>query len=547
MNILNGEEHLKVKPGLNNSGNKKLLVHEKRKIDMKKIFFCVAMYLINYAAYMVAQQSAPVKVESGLLQGIVENGVTVYKGVPFASPPVGELRWYQPLPPKSWEGVRMADKFSANPMQVMVNELGPWTAEYQPQGEISEDCLYLNIWTTANSQEKYPVVVYIPGGAFTGGSGNVPVYNGENLAKKGLVVVTINYRVGVFGFFAHPELTKESKQNSAGNYGLLDQVAALEWVKKNIHVFGGDPERVTIMGQSAGAASVHYLTASPLAKGLFIRAIAQSGSNYKIGPGESLTSAEQNGIKFAQAKGAASLAELRKMSANDLLTATTNQFRFSPIVDGWYLLKSVEEIFENGQHNDVPTLTGFVADEGSYNDSYGKVSAQEFKLRVKQQTGIQADQILKLYPTSTEDETGVSQKEFARDISMVSMFMWAQSREKTSKTNTYTYLFTHPQPGLTKERFETFHSSELPYVFNNLNHSNRPWTSEDAEIAETVSSYWKNFIETGNPNGKGLPKWPAFNESPEETMELGDHIGARLFTERDKFEVLKKLFKDDKN
>jgi para-nitrobenzyl esterase len=512
---------------------------------MRNILLLVALLLLMGAGFVHAQQPAPLKVEQGLLQGIVENGVTVYKGVPFAEPPVGKSRWCPPQPPKSWEGVRKADKFSANPMQVMVNGLGPWTPEYQPQGEISEDCLYLNIWTKAkSSDDKLPVLVYIPGGAFTGGSGNVPVYNGENLAKKDLVLVTVNYRVGVFGFFAYPELSKESNHNSSGNYGLLDQLAALEWIKKNISAFGGDPERVTIMGQSAGAASVHYLTASPLAKGLFIRAIAQSGSNARTGPGENLSSAEQNGLRFAKAVNAANLSELRKISASDLIGSANNQFRFSPVVDGWFLPKSVDEIFASGQQNDVTTLTGFVKDEGSYGDNYGKISVEDFRKRVKQQTGPLADEILKLYPGETEEANRISQKEFACDMSMVSMYMWAKQREKTAKTKTYTYLFIHPQPGETKERYQTFHSSELPYIFDNLNHSNRPWAADDKMIAKMMSSYWKNFIAYGDPNGQGLPKWPTFSEAPEETMALGDKIEPRLFTTRDKFDVLKKLLQD---
>lgn len=509
---------------------------------MRYMFFFVAMLLLLVNENVNAQQPVPVKVEQGLLQGIVENGVTVYKGVPFAAPPVGKLRWCPPQPSNSWEGVRMADKFSANPMQVMVNGLGPWTPEYQPQGEISEDCLYLNIWTkTKSANNKLPVVVYIPGGAFTGGSGNVPVYNGESLAKKGLVVITINYRVGVFGFFVHPELTKESDHNSSGNYGLLDQLAALKWVKKNISAFGGDPDRITIIGQSAGAASVHYLTASPLARGLFIRAIAQSGSNYKTGPTENITSAEQNGLRFAKSQNLSSLEELRSLSAKDLLTFSANKFRFSPIVDGWFLPNSVDEIFTSNKQNDVSTLTGFVADEGSFSDNYGKVPAEDFRNRVKQQTGVLADEILKLYPSSTEEENKISQKEYAKDMSMVSIYKWAKQRAKTCITKTYTYLFIHPQPGDTKERYQTFHSSELPYVFNNLNYSNRPWSYQDKLIAETMSAYWINFISTGNPNGTGLNKWPAFNESPEETMFLGDIMEPRLFTGREKFEVLKKL------
>ena len=506
---------------------------------MNKKFF-VLMFAARLA---IAQQPIPVKVESGLLQGTFENGVTVYKGVPFAAPPVGNLRWRPPQPPLTWKGVRKADKFSANPIQVMVKEFGPWTAEYQPQGETSEDCLYLNIWITAkSSNKKLPVMMYIPGGAFTGGSGNVPVYNGENLAKKGLVIVTINYRVGVIGFFAHPELTKESEHNSSGNYGLLDQVAALEWIKKNISVFGGDPNRVTIMGQSAGAASVHYLTASPLAKGLFIRAIPQSGSNAVIGPGENLLSAEQTGVRFAKANSAASIAELRAMPAADLLVAT-KQFRFTPIVDGWFLPKSVDDVFAAGEQSDVTTLTGWVADEGSYSGDYGKVSSEDFKKRVKQQTGMQTDEIFKLYPASTEGECSESQKMLSLEMSMVSMYMWATKRAKTGKTDVYTYLFTHQQPGATKERYLAFHSSELPYIFNNLKYAPRPWTAEDEKIAETMSNYWTNFITMGDPNGNGLPKWPALKDIPEGTMELGDKMEPQPITTHEKFELLQKIFK----
>jgi para-nitrobenzyl esterase len=512
---------------------------------MRHTILFVATSVTLAAALAIAQQSASVKTESGWLQGTSENGVTVYRGIPFAAPPVGDLRWSAPRPPATWEGVRKADRFSANPMQEMRESFGPWTAEYQPQGGVSEDCLYLNIWTGAKSgKEKRPVMVYIPGGAFTGGSGNCPVYYGENLAKKGLVVVTINYRVGVLGFLVHPELTKESEHHASGNYGLLDQVAALEWIKRNIGMFGGDPARVTIMGQSAGAMSVHYLTGSPLAKGLFIRAIAQSGSHAQIGPGEGLASAEQTGVRFAKARGAASLAALRAMPTADLIVPSKEEFHFLPIVDGWFLPKSVDEIVAAGEQSDVATLTGWVADEGSFSDDYGKVSAEECVKRVRQQAGFQADIILHLYPTSTQVEAAESQKAFARDMAMISMFEWAIKREKTGKTNVYTYLFTHPQPGTTKERYQTFHSSELPYIFDNLKQSPRPWTAEDQKMAETMSSYWTNFIATGDPNGKGLPKWPTFKETPEETMELGDKLGPRPIASGEKFDVLKKLFQD---
>jgi para-nitrobenzyl esterase len=263
-----------------------------------------------------------------------------------------------------------------------------------------------------------------------------------------------------------------------------------------------------------------------------------------IGPGESLKSAEQSGVRFAEATGATSLAALRAMPAADLIAPTKEEFHFLPIIDGWFLPKSVDEVFAAGEQCDVATMTGWVADEGSFSDDYGKVPAEEFVKRVRQQTGSQADEILKLYPASTEAECAESQKMFARDMSMVSMDLWAIKREKTCKTNVYTYLFMHPQPGVTKERYWTFHSSELPYIFDNLNQSPRPWTAEDEKIAETMSNYWTNFIATGDPNGKGLQKWPALREAPEETMELGDKMGPRPIIAREKLEALKRMRED---
>jgi para-nitrobenzyl esterase len=504
----------------------------------------LAALLLTAFVSLAAAARGSVRVQQGLLSGVPgsDPAVTVYKGVPFAAPPVGDLRWRAPRPPAAWRGVRKADQFSANCMQVMRESLGPWTSEYQPQGAISEDCLYLNVWTAArSSKEKRPVVMYIPGGAFTGGSGNVPVYNGENLAKKGLVVVTVNYRVGVMGFLAHPDLTKESGRHSSGNYGLLDQVAALQWIKQNIAAFGGDPERVTIMGQSAGAASVHYLMASPLAKGLFIRAIAESGTRFQQGPGETLAQAEQMGVRFAQAKGAASLAALRAMPAAEVVAPVSGDFQFRPIVDGWFLPKSVNDIYAAGEQSDVPTITGWVANEGSFNADYGKASPEEFRKQTQQRAGALADEVLKLYPAATPAEATDSQEAVARDLSMVSMYLWASNRTRTSKTKVYTYLFTHLQPGPTQGRYLAFHSSELPYVFDNLDQSNRPWTAQDRKIAATMSSYWVNFIATGDPNGKGLPEWPAFRKGSAVTMELGDTMGLRPIASTEKFNLLEKL------
>jgi para-nitrobenzyl esterase len=286
--------------------------------------------------------------------------------------------------------------------------------------------------------------------------------------------------------------------------------------------------------------SVHYLTASPLAKGLFARAIAQSGANLRQGPGKTLAQAEQDGVRFAESKGAHSIAELRAMPADALLPPSGGA-GFGPIVDGWFLPESVGEVFARGEQSDVPTLTGWDLDEGSFNPNYGRMTAEDFRKQVRQECGAQADALLALYPASTQAEAAESQKAFARDRAMVSMYLWAAGRARTSKTPLYTYLFTHVMPGPNRDRYMAFHSSELPYVFDNLDKSSRPWTPEDRKIAEAVSDYWANFIRTGDPNGKGLEKWPAFSEGSATTMELGDRMGPRPIASQPKFDALKRV------
>jgi para-nitrobenzyl esterase len=493
---------------------------------------------------LAAALSEPVRVQAGLLAGMPgsDPAVTVFKGVPYGAPPVGDLRWRAPQPPGHWEGVRRADQFSANCAQRMRDSLGPWTSEYQPKEAVSEDCLYLNVWTAARSaSDKRPVLVYIHGGAFTDGSGNVPVYDGENLAKKGVVVVTINYRVGMLGFFTHPELTRESEHASSGNYGLLDQVAALQWIQANIGAFGGDPKQVTIAGQSAGAASVQYLTASPLAKGLFVRAVVGSGARLHGGPDRTLAQSEPEGVRFAESRQARTLKELRALPADSLASPLDGGFAFRPIVDGWLLRSDVDEVFAAGEQNDVPTLTGWTYDEGSFNSEYGKMSAESFQKQVKQRAGSLAEAFLRLYPTATLAEAAESQKASARDQSMVSTYLWAIHRAKTAKTAVFTYLFTHPQPGPTQPLYGVFHSSELPYVFDNLDKSDRPWTALDRKIADTLSSYWVSFIRSGDPNGAGLPRWPAFSPGKADTMELGATPGPRSIADPPQLELLKQL------
>jgi para-nitrobenzyl esterase len=501
-----------------------------------KIWCRTVLSLALAAIPLAAAQQNPVKVTGGQMSGVPgkDPSITSFKGIPFAAPPVGERRWQEPGPVIAWKGVRKADKFGASCMQSIVQERKPWTYEFMTHGEISEDCLSLNVWTGAKSaRERRPVFFYIYGGGFTEGSGAVPVYDGEGLAKKGLVVVTANYRVGVLGFLAHPELSQESSSKVSGNYGLFDQLAALRWVRDNIAAFGGDPNRVTIAGQSAGGMSVHSLIASPLAKGLFHRAIVESGGSSIGGGGialstRSLADAEAVGKQFAEARGARSLPELRAMTWQKLTEAAPGAgatMRFSPIVDGYLLPAAVREIVAQGKHSDVPVLTGANAGElGGFTAPQSPVTMESFVKRAREQYGPMADEFLKLYPVGTDAQAAAAQVQSSRDQALVSMYLWSQERAKTSKTKAYTYLWDHALPGPDAVRYGAFHTSEVPYVLNTLYMSTRPFTEADRKIAEMISSYWANFAATGDPNGKGLPQWAPVGDKPE-VMEVGDSTG----------------------
>lgn len=508
---------------------------------MTKIFCLCCLLLLAPLTASTRDVNNTARVEGGQLEGVPSSvpGVRVFKGIPYAAAPVGDLRWRPPQPPATWDGVRRADRFSDSCVQNLARSRNPWTAEFMAQNGASEDCLCLNVWTaTKTADERRPVFVWIHGGAFTEGSGEVAVYDGSELAKKGLVVVTINYRLGVSGFFTHPELTRESSRNASGNYGLLDVVAALQWTQKNIAAFGGDPRRVTIAGQSAGAFAVHALTASPLAKGLFHRAIAESGSG--VGRrNRDLAEAEKDGLKFAESKGAHSIQELRAMSARDL---TGGGMRFGPVVDGWSLPADVDAIFAQGKQNDAPTLTGLTADEGSASPTYGKIKADEFKKQAQQRFGDLAETFLKFYPSDDDAQSGMSQKQSAREQGMISMSLWAAGRARTSKTKAWTYYFSRAIPWPEQPQYGAFHSSELPYVFGNLKLMNRPWEPIDRQLSATVMAYWVNFATTGDPNGRGLPRWPAFDAKNHITLELGEKTGTRPIAEAARVEFFEKFF-----
>jgi para-nitrobenzyl esterase len=503
-------------------------------VVMKKwiglIALAAVMAGVGALGLLGAAVNKPVRVDTGLLQGVTDaNGVTAYKGIPFGAPPVGDLRWRPPQPAAHWDGVRDASQFGAACMQ---NERGsslPWTEEFMTAGPISEDCLFLNVWTGAKSaNEKRPVMVWMYGGGFNEGAGSITVYDGAALAKKGVVLVSMNYRMGALGFLVYPELTKESEHYSSGNYGLLDQIAALQWVHKNIAAFGGDPDKVTIFGQSAGALSVGLLMQSPLAKGLFARAIAESGpgliARNALGGGTTLADREQAGVKYAEFKGAHSLAELRAIPAANFYAPGGGRGAPGPgatVVDGWVVPLAPPD-------NQVPLLAGMVADDNGISGGGGgagqKPSVSSYEAAAQKKYGAQADAFLKLYPVASDDTVAATQKDANRDLTRVGMDLWAADQIKMSK-KVYTYYFDRVIPWPAHPEFGAFHTSDVPYVFENIHKMDRPWEPVDDQVSDAVSSYWVNFAATGNPNGKGLAEWPAYSDGSHTTMELGAKMG----------------------
>lgn len=518
---------------------------------MRCRLICLLLLLSSLSTFTIKAAGAdpePVRVEQGLLAG--SNGtsteVRVYRGIPYAAPPVGDLRWKAPQPPVPWQGIRDATEFSNACWQM---PYPPAAAIYQAKlPPLSEDCLYLNIWTPAKSaKESLPVMVWIHGGGFTRGTAGSRAYDGEVLARKGAVIVTINYRLGIFGFFAHPGLSAESPNHASGNYALLDQIAALEWVKKNIAAFGGDPGKVTIFGESAGSWAVNALMASPLAKGLFQRAIGESGGSF--GPMKSLDVAEKEGAKLGRllapdsipqktdspqtsadagaSLNASVLKELRAMSPQNLLKASETE-TVRAIVDGYVLPQDIATIFSQGKQNDVPLLVGYNADEGTTLAPQAvNMKAIVYTTGAHQRYGPRADQMLKIYPASTDEEAVKSFYGAFRDQNFGwEMRTWARISTKTGHQPAYLYYFSRRPPGPQSERLRAFHASELAYVFGTFFWP-FPWEDTDRKLSDAMTSYWVNFATTGNPNGANLPKWPAYNADKDQALELGDQIAVR--------------------
>ncbi|HWB84956.1 MAG TPA: carboxylesterase family protein [Bryobacteraceae bacterium] len=492
---------------------------------MKRLLLCAAIF----TTLATAAIDGPVTIDSGVLVGVTTGspGVRAFKGIPYATPPVGDLRWKPPQPAAHWAPYRNANRVGPVCEQLFTKSGSVFfKGDFEPR---SEDCLYLNVWTPAKTaSDRLPVMVWIYGGSFTHGSGTEAYYQGENFARKGVILVTFNYRVGAFGFLALPELSRESGRGISGNYGLLDQVAALQWVHRNIAAFGGDPNRVTIFGQSAGAASVGYLIASPLAKGLFARAIGQSG----LGAGDfvPLANAEENGTEFVRSLGVHSLAELRTLPASKILEAGG---RFHRVIDGYFLTDDPLKILAAGRHNDGAVMVGSVGNEGY---AAKPITVAGFEQQARNTYGPMASEFLKVYAVTSDRQADQAQFTVARDRLQAGSRTWARLENKAGQHKAYIYLFLHapafPEGATYLEgsasRLGAYHSSELTYVWNSLQtRIGWPWKDYDRKLADIMNSYWSNFAATGDPNGKGLPVWPAYDDTNQQVMVFGDIIGAQ--------------------
>ena len=465
-------------------------------------------------------RTSQVRTPDGVLEGVIsaDGKVRTFKGIPYAAPPVGNLRWKAPQTVQPWTGVRKASEYGPRCMQARIyddmvfHDAGP-----------SEDCLHLNLWMPAEpATKKLPVMVWIHGGGFIAGASSEPRQDGGNLSKRGVLVVSMNYRMGIFGFFSHSELDKESGRDASGNYGLLDQVAALQWVKKNIALFGGDPSNVTIFGESAGSFSVSALMASPLAQGLFQRAIGESGAYF----GTTLdlvprAQSEKVDLEFAQtALGVTSLEALRAKPAAELLETSTKQHKveFEPNIDGYFLPEDVYAIYAKGKQSHVPLLAGWNADEGDYHAFFEKdePNASNYATHAKTAFGDKAAAFLKVYPGETDAEAKRSAQDLTGDQFIAySTWKWIEMHQSTAKTPVYRYRFDQAPPAEdgSAGAHGAYHSAEIEFVFNVLSSKPLPWRPEDRKLSDLMSIYWSNFAKTGNPNGPGLPEWPAFRKA----------------------------------
>jgi len=504
---------------------------------MKQALLLIFIAIITFATHAQTKNSFGVQatIENGIVEGQYDtkSELQMYFGIPFAKPPVGNLRWKAPVPADNWKGVLATKDFSARPVQAIV--FGDMNSR---SNGLSEDCLYLNVWTPAKRSSKgLPVLVYFFGGGFVAGDASEPRYDGANMAKKGIVVVTVNYRLGIFGFFAHPELSKEASYKASGNYGLLDQHAGLKWVQKNIAAFGGDPKKITIAGESAGSIAVSAQMASPLSKDMIAGAIGESGAgiNPTLFP-VPLAEAEKIGLEFATKAGYPSLVQLRALSTRDLyeLYAESKGFRFPTVIDGYFYPKTIPEIFRAKEQAQVPLLLGWNSTEipGMAFMQGLPYSEENYIKKVKEVYPNDHSEVLKLYPHSSLKEIEWSATMLASDRFIAySTWKWFDLHRKNSNQPVYRYLYSKLRPPLVDkaltpglaggivrgqqgaprpEPIGAPHACEIEYCMGNLDLiKDYAWTDDDYKVSETMLSYFANFIIAGNPNGDKLPEWPA--------------------------------------
>jgi len=510
--------------------------------------------------------------QNGIIEGNYDTktGIQTYFGIPFAKPPVGDLRWKDPQPVVSWKGVKETKHFGPRPMQVLI-----WGDMNSRSNGVSEDCLYLNVWTPATRNTKnLPVLVYFYGGGNVAGDASEPRYDGETMAKKGIVVITCNYRLNVFGNFAHPELSAESTHKSSGNYGYYDQLAALQWVKNNIASFGGDPNHVTIAGESAGSIAVSYQMASPLAKGLVHAAIGESGAGIEptMAP-VTLQEAEKTGKDFADKAGVHSLKALRALSARDLyeMYVESKTFGFPVVLDGYFLPKYLNQIFNAKEQAQIPLLVGWNSAEtpGSAFMQGQPYTVENYINKVKAAFPNNASEILNLYPAHSEKEVELSATALSSDgFIAYSTWKWFDLHRKNSSQPVYRYLYSKLRPALvdanlvsglaggTISKTEAAaappavgapHACEIEYCMGNLHLIKEyAWTPDDYQVSETMNNYFANFIKAYNPNSSNLPEWKlATSNDPSPPVMI---IDVKSRTEKAlhdaRYELLDKLYKN---
>ncbi len=523
------------------------------KILRKNKFFSAAVLIaVLTGASFAADQ---VKTKNGVVEGTgkQKSGVRMFKGIPYAAPPIGDLRWKPPQPANDWKGARDATKFAARCMQHPVFS----DMVFRSDG-LSEDCLYLNVWTSANKKgEKLPVLVYFYGGGFVAGDGSEPRYDGESLAAKGVVVVTMSYRLGVYGFFAHPELSKESPNRASGNYGLLDQSAALRWVNENIGAFGGDPKKITIGGESAGSFSVSAQMASPLSRNLISGAIGESGSvvsnksGLRVVP---LEEGEKKGVEFSKSVNANSLKELRALTTEQIQEATKTPWKWSfPMtIDGYFFNESPIKTYEEGRQAKVPLLVGWNSEESNWRAVLGnsEPTPENYEKVIKARFGDKATEVLTLYPGKTKEEIIQSANDLAGDQFIAySTWKWADVHSRTSGAPVYRYYYAHPRPAMknAKDNANTpkgaVHAAEIDYAFGNLATNDVfAWTDEDYKVSNVMENFFANFIKTGNPNGANLPEWKKLSTTePIYFMRIDANSGSEIETQRARYLFLDKF------